>query len=294
MARSNLFPCSGTSLEVPEGLCEFQWLHHNALLLFVISDLSVSSKREVLAQWMAVETIVGHNPSEIGMTDEEHAEKVVDLALVPICAVIETGDRRHGCRLVCIRLHPDPGIVTDREQIVDDLKSLISCRVVDGCDVADLCELGSSMVLEEGEGGNDASGWDVDGELVLPNRESEARQFEALAIAVFMHTVGRIWADTQAGIGHMHASSVPGLDICLRRVSRVTKSHCTFRRTCWIDDRRLQFAGGTALGVSHVGQIAGVASQLFRPAYGGGEGAGGVTRTRASRRMDRRPQRANE
>ena len=96
MTRSNLFPRRTTALKVPEGLCELERLDNNALLLFVISELGVSSQGEVFPQWVAIEAVVGHDASEIGVADEEDAEHVVDLALVPVGAVVEACDGGDG------------------------------------------------------------------------------------------------------------------------------------------------------------------------------------------------------
>lgn len=96
VTRSNLFPRRTTALKVPEGLCELEGFDNNALLLFVVSELGVSSKREVLPQWVAVEAVVGHDASEIGVADEEDTEHVVDLTLVPVGAVVEACDGGYG------------------------------------------------------------------------------------------------------------------------------------------------------------------------------------------------------
>ena len=96
VTRSNLFPRRTTALKVPEGLCELERLNDNALLLFIVSELGVSSQGEVLPQWVAVEAVVGHDASEIGVADEEDTEHVVDLTLVPVGAVIEACDGGYG------------------------------------------------------------------------------------------------------------------------------------------------------------------------------------------------------
>ena len=62
--------------------------------------------------------------------------------------------------------------MADGEQVVDDFKAGVAGRVVDGGDVADLGELGGGVILEEGEGGENAGGGDVDCELVFPHGES--------------------------------------------------------------------------------------------------------------------------
>lgn len=96
VTRSNLFPSRTAALEVPEGLCELKRLDNNALLLFVVSELGVSSQGEVLPQWVAVEAVVGHDASEIGVADEEDTEHVIDLTLVPVGAVVEACDGGYG------------------------------------------------------------------------------------------------------------------------------------------------------------------------------------------------------
>lgn len=59
----------------------------------------------------------------------------------------------------------------DAEHVVDHLEPLVLGRVVDGGDVGYLGVLGGSVVLEEGEDGDNTGGRDVDGQLVLPDRE---------------------------------------------------------------------------------------------------------------------------
>jgi hypothetical protein len=52
--------------------------------------------------------------------------------------------------------------VAHGEQVVNDLESLVSGWVIDGGDIGHACELSGGVVLEEGEGWNDAGRWDVD------------------------------------------------------------------------------------------------------------------------------------
>lgn len=105
------------------------------------------------------------------MVDEEDTEEIVDFTLVPVGAVVERCDGRDGRGLVRVGLHPDARVVTDGQHVVDDLETLVAGGVVYGGDVGDLGELGGGVVFEEGEGGNDAGGRDVDGELILPDGE---------------------------------------------------------------------------------------------------------------------------
>jgi len=61
--------------------------------------------------------------------------------------------------------------VADAEHVVDDLEALVLGGVVDCGDVGDLGVLGCRVVFKEGENGDNAGWWDVDGQLVLPDRE---------------------------------------------------------------------------------------------------------------------------
>lgn len=159
---SDLLPCGTTTLKVPEGLGQLKRLNHNALLLLIISDLGVTGQREVLPQWVSVEAVVGHDTPQIGVTDEEDTEHVVNLTLVPVGAVVEGCDGGYGRGLVGVGLDADTRVVADGEHVVDDLEALVAGRVVDSGDVADLCELGGGVVFEEGEDGDDAVRRDVD------------------------------------------------------------------------------------------------------------------------------------
>ena len=171
MSRANLLPSRATTLEVSEGLGQLKGLNNNALLLLVVTNLGVSSKREVLAERVTVETVVGHDATKIGVPNEEDTEQVVDLTLVPVCAVVQTAQRRDGSGLIGVGLDADTGVVADGKHVVNDLETLVAGRVVDSGDVADLGELGGGVVLEEVEDGEDGVGGDVDDKLIFPDRE---------------------------------------------------------------------------------------------------------------------------
>jgi hypothetical protein len=111
VAWTDLLPRGSTSLEVSECLRQFQWLYDNPLLLLVISDLGVAGEREVLSQWVTVESIIGHDSSQIRVIHKEYSEKIIDLTLVPVGTVIQAANGRDWGRLVGICLHPDAGVV---------------------------------------------------------------------------------------------------------------------------------------------------------------------------------------
>ena len=174
VSRANGFPSSGAATEVPEGLGHLERLDDDPLLLLVVANLGVARHGEILAQRVAVEAVIGHDAPEIGVTDEEDTEEVVDLALVPVGAVVQVADTGHGGGLVGICLDPQTRVVADAQHVVDDLEALVLGGVVDGGDVGHLGVLGGGVVLEEGEDGDDAGGRDADGQLVLPDGEPAA------------------------------------------------------------------------------------------------------------------------
>ena len=169
---TNGLPSSGAATEVPEGLGHLERLDDNPLLLLVVADLGVSGHGEVLAQWVTVETIVGHDAPQVRVADEEDTEQVVDLAFVPVGTVVEIAERGHGGGLVSVGLDPQTRVVADGQHVVDDLEALVLGGVVDGGDVGDLGVLGGSVVLQEVEDREDTGRRNVNGELVLPDGES--------------------------------------------------------------------------------------------------------------------------
>jgi hypothetical protein len=136
---------------------------------------------------MALETVVGHDSSQIGVACEENAVEIVHLSLVPVGSIEKTSDAGDGGGFVGIGLDANSGVVSDGEEVVDDLETVLAGGVVGGSDGADLGEFGSGVVLEElvgiseaispvltlqeGEDGDDTRRRDVDGEFILPDRE---------------------------------------------------------------------------------------------------------------------------
>src|SRR6188768_2138 len=62
------------------------WLVHHALLLGVVAHLDVADQREILAERMTDESIVGEDAAQIRMAREQDAEQVERLALEPVGA----------------------------------------------------------------------------------------------------------------------------------------------------------------------------------------------------------------
>ena len=143
---SNLLPSTASTLKVSERLGKLKWLNHNAFLLLVISDLSVSRQWEVLSQRVSIKSVVGHDAAKIWVSNEEDTEQIVDLTLVPVGTVVESCDRWDWLGLVRVGLDSYPGVVAHREQVINDLESLVAAWKVDSGDIGDGGELGSCVI----------------------------------------------------------------------------------------------------------------------------------------------------
>lgn len=95
MARPNLLPNARSSLKIPKGLSKLQRLSYDALLLLIVSDLGVARQGKVFAKRMALEAVVGHDASQIGMAYEKDAVEIMDFAFIPIRTVKEARDAWH-------------------------------------------------------------------------------------------------------------------------------------------------------------------------------------------------------
>ena len=60
------------------------WLIDHALLLRVVAHFDIARHREVLAERMTDETVVGQNAAQVGVAFEHDAEQVERFALVPV------------------------------------------------------------------------------------------------------------------------------------------------------------------------------------------------------------------
>jgi len=218
VSRTNLLPSRATTFKVTEGLSQLKRLDNNTLLLLVVTDLGVTSEREVLAERVAIETVVGHDAAEIGVSNKEDTEQVVDFTLVPVGTVVETANRRDGSGLVGVGLDADTGVVADGKHVVDNLEALVAGRVINSGDVADLGELGGGVILEEVEDGEDGGGGDVDDELILPDREPgwivSMLVWQLLRSGV--RTAGCTWACRTLSTGRTGAGCRPFLGTCRR------------------------------------------------------------------------------
>lgn len=82
------------------------------------------------------------------MTGKEDTKEIVHFSLVPVGTVEKTRDAGNGRGFVGVGLDTDARVVADREEVVDNFKTVLSGRVVGSSDGADLGELGSGVVWD--------------------------------------------------------------------------------------------------------------------------------------------------
>src|SRR5258708_15671471 len=71
-------------IEFAEFLVEPDGFVEHPLLLVVVAHLDETGQRKILAQRMALEAIVGQEPGHVGIAGEDHAIRVVRLAVEPV------------------------------------------------------------------------------------------------------------------------------------------------------------------------------------------------------------------
>src|SRR5690606_18594284 len=109
-------------IEVAEFLIEPDGLIEHALRFVVPAHFDKAREREILAQRMAVETVVREQSPQIRVTAEENAVKIVGLALEPERPGKNTGDRRHWRRFVGLHLQTDALVLFRRQEMIDDVE----------------------------------------------------------------------------------------------------------------------------------------------------------------------------
>ena len=141
-----------------EFLVEPHGLVDDALLLVVVADLDEAGQREVLAQRMPLEAVVGEDAAQVRMAGEQDAVEVVGFALEPVRRREHRDRRGHRRRLVGLHLHADATVTGGRQQMVDDVEALLARGIVDAgrFDEADEAEAG--IVAQHGQHVDDRSG----------------------------------------------------------------------------------------------------------------------------------------
>src|SRR5262249_57974568 len=156
-------------IEVTEFLREAHRLVHDALLLVVVAHLHESGEREILAQRMALESVIRQQPAHVRMPGKEYAVKVVGFALEPVRTGKHANDGRHRRRLADLDLHPDAQVLFGREEMIDHVEAPFAPRPVDRGDVDDAPELAAFVVAQEGGNLHDVTGVRADRQLAVRN-----------------------------------------------------------------------------------------------------------------------------
>src|SRR5690606_25052904 len=138
-------------IEGTELLPEVDGLVDDAFGFVVVTDLDETGEREILAQRMALEAGVGEDATQVRVSGEEHAVKIVDLALVPVVRREHVDHRRNGRLLVRRDLHADALVLTRRQQMVHHLEPLLARGIIGTRDVDEGEELTLSVALQEGQ-----------------------------------------------------------------------------------------------------------------------------------------------
>ena len=152
-------------VEVPEFLGQLHRLVDHAGLVLVVADLDEAGEREVLAQRVPLEAVIGEEPAQVRMAREQDAVEVVGLALEPVRR------REHldhgGHRRLRRRSAPSRGcgVMAQREQVVDHVEALLAGRIVGAADVDEAAEGAGRVVAQVGQRVDDVAGLHHEGQL---------------------------------------------------------------------------------------------------------------------------------
>jgi hypothetical protein len=101
---------------------------------------------------------------------EDHAIEVVGLALEPVRAREDIDERRHLRGLVGLGTNADAGVQRRRQQVIDDVKTLLAAGIVHRGDVGEVDKAAGLVVAQIFGDLDDLLGLHVDGELVERHR----------------------------------------------------------------------------------------------------------------------------
>src|SRR5690606_1478291 len=102
-------------------------LVYDAPLFRVVAHLDVADHREILAERMSDEAVIGQDAAKVGMTAEQDAEQVERLAFVPIRRAPNAGDGvEDRLRIVLAeRTKAQAPVVRDRQELIDDREAVL-------------------------------------------------------------------------------------------------------------------------------------------------------------------------
>src|SRR5438876_8930026 len=109
-------------IEVAKFLVETDGFVKHPLLLIVVAHLDEAGKREILAQRVALKTVVGQQPPHVRMADKDHPIKMVSFALEPVGPWKHPDDRRHLRRRIGFGEPADAGVQRGRQQVMASIE----------------------------------------------------------------------------------------------------------------------------------------------------------------------------
>ena len=118
-------------IERAEILRERNRLIDHALLRLGIAQLHMARQREVLAERIALETIVGEDATQVRIAAERDTVHVEHLAFEPASDGPQAGDARDRRRFVGRHLDLDAAVLGQREQAVIDVEPLGTFGIID-------------------------------------------------------------------------------------------------------------------------------------------------------------------
>jgi len=157
--------------KVPMSLSHLQRLIDYAFPFLVISNLRITSQREIFAKGMTFETVICQYATEVRMTFKEDTIEIPGLSFIPIGAS-EHWDGTGDC--VClpsICFDSDSSCVFDTQQAIHNLESFVSVGIIRAADIHAAFELTLGMIPQESEHRGDAGRGNIESELVFKNRE---------------------------------------------------------------------------------------------------------------------------
>jgi hypothetical protein len=106
--------------------------------------------------------------SYLGWLASKH-RRIAKRKRVPVSPSENRDGARNGIRLPGIRLDTDSSRLRKAEEVIHDLKSLVTLRVVSTTDINTALKLALRVVPQEGENGNNCARGNVEREFVLVN-----------------------------------------------------------------------------------------------------------------------------
>src|SRR5262245_5253219 len=131
-----LYPFPGRlEVEGAELLRQLHRLIDHPLLRIVIADLYIAGEREVLAQRVALEAVVGQDTAQVRVAGEQDAVEIVGLPLEPVGGGEHPHRAGHRGVRVDLALDADALVPPRRQQVIDHLEAPLALGVVDAADV---------------------------------------------------------------------------------------------------------------------------------------------------------------